>query len=202
MSNEQDVDHFMALLSGEFVADDELGMFATGLRQYLNQKRGEQVAAALFDGAPHTALSSKRVAAEMLAAEITTRELLPAERMGEAANDAEWEVLVESPAWRLAAADDSTVRRDIFPLEGGGEVKLAYDLNAAPDDAPSGIVARCPPGMEAACEGATLRLKGLAYDLAIFDAEGYARNLDLPDRVWVRLRDVYSFQIGKPKEKS
>jgi hypothetical protein len=56
--------------------------------------------------------------------------------------------------------------------------------------------------MEAACEGATLRLKGLSYDLAIFDAGGYARNLDLPDWVRVRLQDVYGFQIGKPNQKS
>ena len=81
-------------------------------------------------------------------------------------------------------------------------MKLAYSLHASPDDAPSGIVARCPPGMEAACEGATLRLKGLAYDLAAFDAEGYARNLDLPDWVRARLRDVCGFQIGKPDQKS
>ena len=202
MSNEQDVDHFMVLLSGENAADDELGMFAIGLRQYLNQKRGEQLAAALFEGAPHTALSSERVAAEILAAEIGPRELLEAAPAGEAANDAHWEVLVESPTWRLAAADDSAARRDVFPLEGGGEVKLAYGLNALPEDAPSGIVARCPTGMEAACEGATLRLKGLAYDLAIFDAGGYARNLDLPDWVRVRLRDGYGFQIGKPNQKS
>lgn len=87
MSNEQDVDHFMALLSGEIATDDELGLFATGLRQHLNQKRGEQVAAALFDGAPHTALSSERDAADMLAAEIGTRELPAAEPLGEAAND-------------------------------------------------------------------------------------------------------------------
>jgi hypothetical protein len=172
------------------------------LRQYLHQKRGEQIAAALFDGTPHTALSSERVAAEMLAAEIGVSELLAAGPAGEAANDARWEVLVESPTWRLAAADDSAARRDVFPLEGGGEVKLAYGLNASPDDAPSGIVAHCPPGMEAACEGATLRLKGLSYDLAIFDAGGYARNLDLPDWVRVRLQDVYGFQIGKPNQKS